>query len=124
MEIHSTEHMATAARPMLPPRAPGLPIVGALPAFLRRRFEFLREARERNGDIFMLDLGLARWVILNHPQQVDYVLRDGSDFMGRAEVPSDVACCVTFTRSGPSKLKSGSVSMRPSNVRGLIVFGR
>src|SRR5687768_4011587 len=78
MAIHSTERMTPLAQLMLPPRTPGLPIVGALPAFMRRPFDFLREARERNGDIFTLDLGLVRWVILNHPQQADYVLREHS----------------------------------------------
>jgi cytochrome P450 len=62
----------------LPPRTRGLPVVGALPAFLRRPFDFFLAARERYGDIYTLDLGVVRWVILNHPRHAEYVLRDNS----------------------------------------------
>ena len=64
-------------RPM-PPRTRGLPLVGALPAFLRAPFDFFLAARERYGDIYTLDLGFMRWVIVNHPQQAEYILRENS----------------------------------------------
>ncbi len=78
MSIKPTELRSASVRPALPPRTGGLPIVGALPAFARRPFDLLREAREQHGDIFTLDLGVTRWVILNHPRQADYMLREHS----------------------------------------------
>lgn len=65
-----------------PPRTRGLPLVralvGALPELLHRPFEFLLTARERYGDIFTLDLGFVRWVVVSHPRQADHVLRENS----------------------------------------------
>jgi cytochrome P450 len=49
-----------------------------LPAFLRRPFDYFLAARQRYGDIYTLDLGFLRWVILNHPRHAEYVLRDNS----------------------------------------------
>lgn len=49
------------------PRAPGLPLVGSLPALLRERFEFFVRAREHCGDIFVLDLGVQEVVVIADP---------------------------------------------------------
>ncbi len=78
MSIKSAHSGNSAAAWPTPPRTRGLPVVGALPAFLRRPFDFFLSARERYGDIYTLDLGFLRWVILNHPRQAAYVLRDNS----------------------------------------------
>jgi cytochrome P450 len=59
-----------------PPRAHGLPIIGSLPALLRRQFDFFLEARERHGDIYSLDLGLLQAVVLNHPRQMQHIFVD------------------------------------------------
>jgi cytochrome P450 len=48
--------------------------VGALPAFLRRPFAFFREAQLRHGDIYTLDIGVLKWVILSHPSHAEHVL--------------------------------------------------
>src|SRR5262245_24040138 len=69
-----------------PPKTRGLPLVGALPAFLGRPFDFLVEARARYGDIYTLDAGPLQLVLLNHPRQVEYVLRDNSENYVRAGV--------------------------------------
>ena len=61
-----------------PPKTPGLPLVGSLPAFLRRPFTFLLRARARYGDIYTLDAGFLQIVALNHPRQVEYVLQEHS----------------------------------------------
>lgn len=58
------------------PRAAGWPLVGPLPALLARPFEFFAEAHRRHGDIYRLDLGPARVVVLNHPRHAQHVLRD------------------------------------------------
>ncbi|HEY0092846.1 MAG TPA: cytochrome P450, partial [Archangium sp.] len=41
----------------LPPKVSGVPLVGALPALLKDRFDFLEAARQRHGDIYTLNLG-------------------------------------------------------------------
>lgn len=60
----------------LPPKASGLPLVGALPGLLKDRFDFLEAARQRHGDVFTLDLGLGEPIILCHPRHVQHVLVD------------------------------------------------
>jgi cytochrome P450 len=62
----------------LPPRTPGLPLLGSLPALLRRPFDFLRDARARYGDIYRLDLGVAKPIVLNHPRHIQHVLIDNA----------------------------------------------
>src|SRR5262249_44901688 len=78
MSIQSARPGDTISMRPLPPRTRGLPGVGALPAFVRRPYDFFLAARERYGDIYTLDLGVLRWVILNHPRHVEHVLRDNS----------------------------------------------
>lgn len=68
----------TVATSPLPPRTRGLPLIGSWPELLRQPLAFLAAARERHGDIFTLDLGVARWIVLNHPRQADHVLRENS----------------------------------------------
>jgi cytochrome P450 len=58
------------------PQAGSWPLLGALPALLRRPFEFFEEARRRHGDIYALRVGPLRPVVLNHPRHVAHVLRD------------------------------------------------
>jgi len=78
MSIDLTRSGETVPARPLPPRTRGLPVVGALPAFMRRPFDYFLAARERYGDIYTLDLGFLRWVILNHPRHTEYILRDNS----------------------------------------------
>jgi cytochrome P450 len=78
MSIHSARSGDVAPALSMPPRTGGLPVVGALPAFFRRPFDFFLSARERYGDIYTLDLGIVRWVIVNHPRHAEYILRDNS----------------------------------------------
>lgn len=60
------------------PRTTGWPLVGSLPQFLRDPFDFLIEARDRYGDIYELDLGLNRVVILNHPRHAQHIFLDNA----------------------------------------------
>ena len=59
-----------------PPVAAGLPLVGSLPRLLLDPFAFFARARERYGDLYTLDLGLARVVVLNHPRHAQHVFVD------------------------------------------------
>ena len=78
MSINVARSGDSAPTQPLPPRTRGLPVVGALPAFMRAPFDFFLATRERYGDIYTLDLGFLRWVILNHPRHAEYILRDNS----------------------------------------------
>jgi cytochrome P450 len=78
MSMDSARSSYPAAAQPLPPLTRGLPIVGALPAFLRQPFAYFLAARQRYGDIYTLDLGVFRWIILHHPRHAEYVLRENS----------------------------------------------
>jgi len=60
------------------PRTAGLPLVGSLPQLLKDPFAFMVDTREQLGDIYQLDLGLSKVVVLNHPRHAQYVLRDNA----------------------------------------------
>ncbi len=56
------------------PRTAGLPLVGALPSFLRDPLALLGRAREA-GDVSRLELGFLDAITLHHPDYVDHVFR-------------------------------------------------
>ena len=70
-----------------PPLVSGAPIVGVLPALLRRPLEWLLETRSRMGDIFTLNLAFTRWVVVLHPRHAEHVL---------------VSHCDRYRKSGPA----------------------
>lgn len=61
------------------PHTAGLPLVGSLPLFLAHPYALVATARERYGDIFRLDLGVAQIVALNSPRHAEHVLIDHPD---------------------------------------------
>jgi cytochrome P450 len=60
------------------PQPKGLPLVGHLPALLRGSFDFFVRTRETAGDIYTLNLGFTRLVVLNHPRQAQHLLVDNA----------------------------------------------
>ncbi|WP_437977347.1 cytochrome P450 [Sorangium sp. So ce295] len=79
--LSSTPARATAGaapRASAPPSARGFPLVGVLPHLLKDRLDYLVSAREQLGDLYTIDLGLARIVALNHPRHAQHVLRDNA----------------------------------------------
>jgi cytochrome P450 len=60
------------------PQTKGWPLVGSLPQIAKDPFTFVKEARETYGDIYTLNLGLSKVVILNHPRHAQYILRDNA----------------------------------------------
>jgi len=56
------------------PQAGGLPLIGALPRFLRDPLTMLDEIRHQ-GNVCRLELGFLDAVTLHHPDHVDHVLR-------------------------------------------------
>jgi cytochrome P450 len=67
----------------LPPITQGWPLLGSLPALIRNPFAFLTQARERYGDIYTLNLGFIKIIVLNHPRQAQHLLRDHADKYGK-----------------------------------------
>ena len=78
MSVDTLNTASTPALQPLPPRTPGLPLLGALPALLRRPFDFLRDAQACHGDIYTLDLGVTGAIVLNHPRHIQHVLVDNA----------------------------------------------
>jgi cytochrome P450 len=50
--------------------------VGAVPQLLKDPYRFLLDARQRHGDIYTLDLGVTKLVVLNSPRHAQHLLRD------------------------------------------------
>lgn len=58
------------------PQTAGFPLIGSLPQLLKQPFHFVTHAQQQYGDIYKLDLGLSKVVVLNHPEHAQHVLRD------------------------------------------------
>lgn len=85
------------------PRAGGLPLIGNVPALLREPFSFLEQSTKELGDIYRIDLGVTRPIILCRPEHAQHVLQGNAanylkagpmwtlvrDLMGNGLVVSD-----------------------------------
>ena len=60
------------------PQTKGWPLLGSLPQLAKDPFAFAAQARETYGDIYTLNLGLSKVVILNHPRHAQHILRDNA----------------------------------------------
>ncbi len=60
------------------PTTKGLPLVGSLPSLLKDPFNFVADSRRDLGDLYWLNLGLSKVVILNHPRHAQYIMRDNA----------------------------------------------
>ena len=60
----------------LPPATRGWPLVGVLPDVIKQQIDFLITAQQHYGDIYTLDLGLTKAIVLNHPDHAQHVFRD------------------------------------------------
>jgi len=58
------------------PVTKGYPIVGSLPGLLADPFRFFEQARSVHGDIYRLDLGFTKVVVLGHPRHAQHVFVD------------------------------------------------
>jgi cytochrome P450 len=59
---------------VLPPTAPGLPVVGNLLAFMRDPLGFLCSTREEHGDVVGVAIGPLHVTLLSHPDLVEDIL--------------------------------------------------
>lgn len=71
----STSPDTTHGRRALPTDA-AFPVVGALPYLVRDRLDHLVDARNKLGDVYLLDIGVSRVIALNHPEHAQHILRD------------------------------------------------
>lgn len=83
MQSTLTPTTMPAATP-LPPVTKGWPLVGSLPHLLRDPFGFFEQARQRYGDIYTLNLGFARVLVLSHARHAQHILRDHADNYGKS----------------------------------------
>ena len=68
-----------AAQPnCTPPLTQGLPLLGSLPQLIKNPFGYLQQARETYGDLYNLNLGVSKMLILNNPRQMQHVFVDNA----------------------------------------------
>ena len=72
----TTIQASTAPRSL--PRTRGLPFVGVLPRMFTSPLALLKEAREKHGDIFALDVGVMNMIALTHPRHAQHVFKDNA----------------------------------------------
>jgi cytochrome P450 len=68
--------IAQSAQPKQIPLTKGLPVVGSLPQIIKNPFGYLKQARDTYGDIYNLNLGISKMLIVNHPRQLQHILVD------------------------------------------------
>ena len=64
------------AQPKAIPVTKGLLLVGSLPQMIKNPFGFLMQARNTYGDIYNLNLGISKMLILNNPRQMQHIMVD------------------------------------------------
>lgn len=80
--LHAYFDMLASARasrcgaPMAPPVVGARALLGSLPSVLERPLDFVLEQQARHGDVYQLDLGVARLILLLHPRHAQHVYRD------------------------------------------------
>lgn len=70
------QSIAQPAQPKAIPLTKGLPLVGSLPQMIKNPFGFLIQARNTYGDLYNLNLGISKMLILNNPRQMQHVMVD------------------------------------------------
>ena len=64
------------AQPKAIPLTKGMPLIGSLPQIIKNPFGYLKQARATHGDIYNLNLGISKMLILNNPRQMQHVFVD------------------------------------------------
>ncbi len=71
--IETYSQSMDSTQPRQIPLTKGLPVIGSLPHILKNPFGYLRQARDTYGDIYNLNLGISKMLILNNPRQIEHV---------------------------------------------------
>ena len=66
------------AQPKTIPVTKGLPLVGSLPQLIKNPFGYLKQAQANYGDIYNLNLGISKMLIVNHPRHLQHILVDNA----------------------------------------------
>lgn len=64
---------------MSPPETHRLPLIGPLAGLIRNPLAFLREAQARHGDVFTMNMGAVKLIVLSSPDQIQRVLVDHAE---------------------------------------------
>ena len=70
--------ISQSSQPKSIPLTKGLPLFGSLPQLIKNPFGYLKQARETYGDIYNLNLGISKMLIVNHPRQLQHILVDNA----------------------------------------------
>ena len=68
--------IAGTTQPKSIPLTKGLPLVGSLPQLIKNPFGYLKQARNTYGDIYNLNLGVSKMLMLNSPRQMQHIFVD------------------------------------------------
>lgn len=68
--------IAGTTQPKSIPLTKGLPLVGSLPELIKNPFGYLKQARNTYGDIYNLNLGVSKMLMLNSPRQMQHIFVD------------------------------------------------
>jgi cytochrome P450 len=66
---------APKAQSPVMPIARGLPLLGPIPGLIHQKLDYLHQARQRYGDIYLLKLPGVSMIVLNHPDHAQHVLQ-------------------------------------------------
>lgn len=68
--------IAATTQPKSIPLTKGLPLVGSLPELIKNPFGYLKQVRTTYGDIYNLNLGVSKMLMLNSPRQMQHIFVD------------------------------------------------
>lgn len=60
------------------PLTKGLPLIGSLPQLIKNPFGYLKQARASYGDIYNLNLGISKMLLINNPRQMQHIMVDNA----------------------------------------------
>lgn len=72
------QSITQTAQPKRIPVTAGLPLVGSLPQLIRNPFGYLKEARDAHGDVYNLNLGITKMLLVNNPRQIQHIFVDNA----------------------------------------------
>ena len=70
--------IAQESQPKQIPLTKGWPLVGSLPQLIKNPFGYFKQAQETYGDIYNLNLGISKMLIVNHPRHLQRILVDNA----------------------------------------------
>ena len=72
------QSIAQSAQQKQIPVTKGLPVVGSIPQLIKDPFGYLKQAQADYGDIYNLNLGFSKMLLVNHPSQIQHIFVDNA----------------------------------------------